>query len=103
MGGQIGYGETNNTRKGDPSSVSNVSRKYPPSGRRKASESEMAASRSACAREAIAPGSCSVARAIPPKLDRSGESPPSQLSSAPAHDDRKFARKRRHSWMFFQV
>ena len=30
------------------------------------------------------PGSCSVARAMPARLDRSGESPTSQLSSAPA-------------------
>ena len=51
----------------------------------------------ACQREAIAPGSCSVARAMPPRLDLSGESPATQLSSAPDQETSKFPVIRRQS------
>ena len=40
---------------------------------------------------------------MPEKLGRSGESPTSQLSIAPAQVKKKCGTSRRQSWMFFQV
>src|SRR5580704_3272024 len=95
-GGQIGYGETNSTfkRSGFVGKFEKISRKWPPKGLRKASVSLTAASLFAPIREPIACGSCSVARTMPGKLARSGESPNHQLSIALDHVNQKWEIRR---------
>src|ERR1051325_6325227 len=101
--GQIGYGETNNTRKRSSSRFAKVSRKWPPRGRREASVSEIVANARAGEGETGARGSRSKPRPMPEKLALSGESPNTQLNTAPAQAKKKCAASLRHSWMFFHT
>src|SRR5215472_258580 len=96
IGGQIGYGETNNTLSwlGSCATSPKRSRKYPPSGLRNASVSEMTASERALWRDRIAPGSWKNARNNPPRLARSGESPKKALKVAPLKMKKKCDHKR---------
>src|SRR6516225_7748347 len=105
IGGQIGYGETKSTLSflGCAGRTSKVSRKCPPCVRRNASRSEMCESDRARRRARMAKGRLKVARAMPAKLERSGDSMKSQASIAVAHVKKKWPGSRRQSWMFFQV
>src|SRR5215204_5689321 len=104
VGGQIGYGDTNNTESwsGSGGSASNRSRKYPPRGRRNASVSLTAERERATQRARIAAGNCAAARNNPAKFARSGDSPITVLTIASAHDAMKCADIFGPSWIFFQ-
>ena len=98
-GGRMGYGETNSTRgrSGAGSMAAKRSRKYPPSGRLKASLSVMAARPSARRRDRMAWGSCRKARHSAARFGRSGISPNTTARTAPAQAKKKCAARRGHS------
>src|SRR5262245_38539841 len=107
-GGQIGYGDTNSTLNLAPgpwplAPAPNPSRQPPPTALRNAPASPTRSNALALHRELIALGSASAARAIPAKLDLSGESPATQLNIADDQAKKNCAASHRQECTFFHA